>query len=82
MLQFHTWFVMTIYYKMQQILSQNAIAVLLQNATEVYYKMLQIFLYKMRQLLQNATFITNCNSAFYFGNENLVCKIWKNNICL
>ena len=30
---------------------QNATAILLQNATEVYYK--------MRQLLQNATFITN-----------------------
>ena len=38
---------MTVYYKMQHILSQNATAILLQNATEVYYK--------MRQLLQIAT---------------------------
>ena len=30
---------MTAYYKMRQILSQNATAILLQNATEVYYKM-------------------------------------------
>ena len=61
---------MTVYYKMRQILLQNAIAILLQNATEVYYKMSQVFYYKMRQLLQiatillqNATFITNCEST-------------------
>ena len=50
---------------------------LLQNETEVYYKMRLVFYYKMRQfyhkirqllqiamiLLQNATFITNCDSA-------------------
>ena len=49
---------------------------LLRNATKFYYKMRQVFYYKMRQfyyklrqllqiatiLLQNATFITNCNS--------------------
>ena len=54
-------------------LLQNATAILLQNATEVYYKMCQVFCCKMRQfyykmrqllqiavvLLQNATFITN-----------------------
>ena len=54
-------------------LLQNATAILLQNATEVYYKMRQVFYYKMRQfyykmrqllqkatiLLQNATFVTN-----------------------
>ena len=61
---------MTVYYKMRQMLLQNATAILLQNATEVYYKMRQVFYYKMRQfyykmrqLLQNATFITNCNST-------------------
>ena len=43
-------------------LSQNATAILLQNATEVYYEMQQ-FYYKMRQLLQNATFIINCDST-------------------
>ena len=48
---------------------------LLQNATEIYYKMRQVFYYKMRHLyykmrqllqivailLQNATGITKCN---------------------
>ena len=49
MLQFHISFIMTVYYKMRQILLQNATAILLQNATEVYYKMRQVFYYKMRQ---------------------------------
>ena len=51
---------MALYYKIRQILLQNATAILLQNATEVDYKMRQIFYYKMRQfyykipqLLQN-----------------------------
>ena len=44
-------------------LLQNATAILLQNATEVYYKMRQFFYYKMLQLLQNVTFITNCDST-------------------
>ena len=55
---------------MRQVLLQNAAAILLQNATEVSYKMRQGFYYKMRQfyykmeqLLQNATFITNCDST-------------------
>ena len=38
---------MTVYYKMQQIL--------LQNATEVHYKMREVFCYEMPQLLQIAT---------------------------
>ena len=38
---------MTVYYKMQQIL--------LQNATGVHYKMREVFCYIMRQLLQIAT---------------------------
>ena len=46
--RFHTWFIMTVYYKMQKIILQNATAILLQNATEVYYKMRQVFYYKMR----------------------------------
>ena len=61
---------MTLHYKTRQILLQNATAILLQNATEVYYKTRQVFYYKMRQfyykmqqLLQNATFVTKCNSA-------------------
>ena len=62
--RFHIWLIMTLYYKMRQILLQNATAILLQNATEVYYKMRQVFYYKMRQLLQNSTFITNRNSTW------------------
>ena len=62
---------------MRQILLQNGTAILLQNATEVYCKLRQVsyykmrqfitksrrFHYKMRQLLQNATFIANCGST-------------------
>ena len=40
---------MGLYYKMRQIL--------LQNATNVYYKMRQLFYYKMRQLLQIVTIL-------------------------
>ena len=57
---------------MRQILLQNATAILLQNATELYYKMRQViyykmrqFYHKMRQLLQNATFITNYDSTTF-----------------
>ena len=60
---------MTLYYKMRQILLQNATAILLQNATNLYYKIRQVFYYKMRQLLQlptillqNVTVITKYNA--------------------
>ena len=66
---------MTVYYKIRQILVQKTTAILLQNATEVYYKMHKVFHYKMRQfyykmrqllqnakiLLQNATVIAKCD---------------------
>ena len=45
----HVCFIMIVYYKMRQILFQNAAVTLLQNATEVYYKMRQVFYYKSRQ---------------------------------
>ena len=51
---------MTVYYKIQQILLQSATAILLQNGTEVYYKMRQVFYYKIQVSLQNATVITKC----------------------
>ena len=64
---------MTVCYRMRQILLQNATAILLQIVTEVCYKMCKVFYYKMRQLLQiattllqNATFITNCDSTNTF----------------
>ena len=70
----------TVFYKMRQILLQNATAVLLQNATEVYYKMRQVFYYKMRQfyykmrqLLQNATvFLQN---AIVITKCDAYCKL-------
>ena len=69
-LRFQIWFVMTVHYKTRQMLLQYATAILLQNATEIYYKVCQVFYYKMRQfyfkmrqLLQNVTFITNCDST-------------------
>ena len=40
---------MAVYHKMRQMLLQNTTAILLQNATEVYYTMRQVFYYKMRQ---------------------------------
>ena len=61
MLRFHVLFIMTVYYKMQMMLLKNVTAILLQNGTEVYYKMRQVFYYKiityckMRHLLQIAT---------------------------
>ena len=53
--------------KCHRSLLENASGFLLQNATILlqcnsYYKLRQ-FCYKVRQLLQNATFITNCDSA-------------------
>ena len=52
-LQFHIWFIMTLYYKMRQILLQNETIILLQFQI-VFHKMQQ-FYYKLRQLLQNAS---------------------------
>ena len=54
---FHIWFIMTVYYKMRQILLQNATATLPQNATDVYYKIRQV-LQIATILLQNVTVIT------------------------
>ena len=51
---------MTVYYKMRQILLQNATPILLQNATEVYYKMHQVFITKCD------SFITKCDSYYKF----------------
>ena len=50
---FHISFIVTLYYKIRQVLAQNAM-ILLQNSTKIYYKMRELFYYKMRQVLQNA----------------------------
>ena len=52
---------MTLHFTIRQILLQNATAILLQNATETYYKVRQFFItkccsyYKMLCLLQVVT---------------------------
>ena len=43
---------------MRWILLENATAILLQNATEDYYKMCQVLYYKVQQ------FITKCDSYY------------------
>ena len=53
-LRFHIWFIMTLYYKMRQILIQNATKVHYKMRQLLYYKM-QHFYYKLRQLLQNTS---------------------------
>ena len=45
---------MTRYYKIRET-AQNETAILLQNATKVCYEIRQVFQYKKRQLLQNAS---------------------------
>ena len=55
MLRFHICFAITVYYKIQQMLYQNATAILLQNATEVYYKRVSFLLQNIAVLLQIAT---------------------------
>ena len=42
-LQIRIWLIMTVYCKMQQVLLQNVTGILLQNATEVFYKIRQVF---------------------------------------
>ena len=76
-LQFHISFIMTVYHKMWQILLQNATAILLQNMTEVYYKLRRFFLWNVTVLLQNTIvitnrndFITKCNS--YYKMQHLL----------
>ena len=57
---------------MRQTVLQNAAAILLQNVAEVYYKMRQVFSYKMRRfyykirrLLQIATKQRQLNLSIY-----------------
>ena len=58
---------MTVYYKMQQIL--------LQNPTEVYYKMRQIY-YRIRRLLQNATILLQNATLLQIALFNLIAGGW------
>ena len=50
---------MTVYYKMRHILLQNATAILLQIAAEVYCRMRQAFYYKIVTVItKSVNFIT------------------------
>ena len=85
---------MTLYNKMRQTLMQNGTAILLQNPSEFFYKMWQVsyykmrrFYYKMRQLLQNMTFITKCVgtrsiNSFFFCINILYKSFLKMALCL
>ena len=63
-MRFYIWFILTIYYKMRQVLWQNATAILLQNVTEVYHKMHQVFYYKM-------------DKVFYYKMQQFYYKMWQ-----
>ena len=58
---------MTISYKMRQILLQNATVTLLQNAAEVHCKIHQVFITKCKG------FITKCDSYYKF--RQFYCKM-------
>ena len=59
---FHIWFIMALYYKMRQMLSQNATTILLQNASGFLLQNASRFLLQNATvLLQNGTVITNCD---------------------
>ena len=76
-LRFQIWFITTVYYKIRQMLLQNATAIFITKCDSFltkcdgYYKMRR-FYYKMRQFLQNATFITNCDSTV--SNNSIVIR--------
>ena len=53
---------MTLHYKMRQILLQNVTAILLQNASGFLLQTATVLLQIVTVLLQNATF-TNCDST-------------------
>ena len=65
-LQFHIWFIMTLYYKMRQILLQNETIILLQNVSDCFPQNATV-------LLQIATFITKCVKFTTKGNG--YCKM-------
>ena len=55
-------------------LLRNATAVLLQNETEVYYKLRQ-FYYKMQKLLQIATTLLQNANTFSFLRRSLTSRL-------
>ena len=62
--RFHIWFIMTVYYKMRQILLQNAIAILLHKCDRSLLQNAPGF------LLQNAAVIAKCDDFITKCNSN------------
>ena len=88
---FNIWFIMTLFYKIWQMLLQNGTTILLQNATNVYFLLQNatVLLHnatvitndkkcycKRRHLLQNSTFITNCDSSDRMGDTLHLVQWW------
>ena len=88
---FNIWFIMTLYYKIWQMLLQNGATILLQNATNFYFLLQNatVLLHnttvftndkkcysKRRHLLQNLTFITNCDSSDRMGHTLHLVQWW------
>ena len=72
---------MIVYYKMRQILWQNATVVLLQNATDVYYNWFNasgFLLQNATVLLQNVTVIANCNDVI--RKCDVYYKLWQHKL--
>ena len=60
---FNNWFIMTLYYKIWQMLLQNGTTILLQNATNVYFLLQNAIV-----LLHNATVTTNDRNVIVKGD--------------
>ena len=60
---FNIWFIMTLYYKIWQMLLQNGTTILLQNATNVYFLLQNAIV-----LLHNATVTTNDRNVIVKGD--------------
>ena len=65
---------MTLYYKMQQILLQNATCILLKNASGFLLQNATVLLQIATVLLQTATVITKCD--FYYKLQQYTVD-WK-----
>ena len=69
--RFHIWFIMTVYYKMRQILLQNAIAILLHKCDRSLLQNAPGFLLQNATvLLQNAAVIAKCDDFITKCNSN------------
>ena len=72
---------MTLYYKMRQILQEDATALLLQHATSLlqnvsgFLLQMQQSYYKLRQLLSNETCITKYLSTYFNNSKSLLKQV-------